>query len=56
MKRPVQSEQELEVSRIAARDIDGPKRCSSCLKVRPVMLLTGPDFNWCADCWSEVGE
>jgi hypothetical protein len=50
------AEPELEVSRIAARDIDLPLPCGSCGEARTVMMLMAPGADgepWalCAGCW-----
>jgi len=53
---PKQSPAELEVSRIAARDIDGARECSFCHEVKPVMLLNGPGIHVCEKCFEDEGD
>lgn len=48
-----QSPAELEVSRVAARDLDGPRKCNFCGKTEKVFLLTGPAFHVCEGCFEE---
>jgi hypothetical protein len=48
--------QQLEVSRLAARDVDDPRVCTACGEVRPVMMLMAAGLDgrpWvlCAECW-----
>ncbi len=49
-----QSPDELEVSVVAARDIDGPRECNWCRQVKPVTALMAAGFNCCADCYRAI--
>ncbi len=47
----LQSEAELEVSQVAARDVDGFVKCEQCDELRTAMLLMDGGWYLCGPCW-----
>ncbi len=49
----VDSAVELEISLIAARDVDGPRICEQCKQLGTVMLLMAGGWALCSACYRE---